>query len=43
MKGHVMKIGWLLIRLVVGGLFIGHGSQKLLRPRRWSPNSAGRP
>src|SRR5262249_50900858 len=29
MKGHVMKIGRLLIRLVVGGLFIGHGSQKL--------------
>jgi putative oxidoreductase len=29
MKGHVMKIGRLLIRLVVGGLFIGHGTQKL--------------
>jgi putative oxidoreductase len=29
MKGHDMKIGRLLIRLVVGGLFIGHGSQKL--------------
>ena len=24
-----MKIGRLLVRLVVGGLFIGHGTQKL--------------
>jgi putative oxidoreductase len=29
MKGHIMKIGRLLVRLVVGGLFIGHGTQKL--------------
>jgi putative oxidoreductase len=29
MKGHIMKIGRLLLRLVVGGLFIGHGTQKL--------------
>jgi uncharacterized membrane protein YphA (DoxX/SURF4 family) len=26
-----MKIGRLLVRLVVGGLFIGHGTQELFR------------
>ena len=29
-KGRAMKIGRLLVRLIVGGLFIGHGTQKLL-------------
>src|SRR5262249_32793408 len=28
-KGSSMKIGRLLVRLVVGGLFVGHGTQKL--------------